>query len=114
MRYGEVVIERNRASRKCSGYFDANESIILPFLRAERLELEVVFLDRRRDPTFDVGLAAMRLVFVANDGIVIEACEDRPYIMGIARVDVTLNQWRQVHWRRRKKRLGYLPCGANT
>jgi hypothetical protein len=27
VRDGEVVIERNRASRKCSGHFDANDSL---------------------------------------------------------------------------------------
>src|SRR5690242_11242303 len=62
--------------------------------------MEVVFLDRRRDPTPDVDLTVMRLVLVTNDGVVIEAGEDRFYIMGVACVEVTLNQWRQIHRQR--------------
>src|SRR5689334_16850916 len=66
--------------------------------------MEVVFLDCRRDPTPDVDRALMRLVLVTNDGIVIEAREDRFYVVSVACVDVTLNQWGQVHWQRSKQK----------
>ena len=42
----------------------------------------------------------MRRVLVANDGIVIEASEDRLHIVHVTRVDVFLNDRRQVDLRR--------------
>ena len=46
---------------------------------------------------FDVDLAAMRVVLIANNRIVIEAREDRRHIVPNTRVDVTTNDSGQIH-----------------
>ena len=61
------------------------------FCERNGLKMEVVFRDRRRDPAFDVDLATMRRILVANDSIISKASEDRHHIVRVARVNVTLN-----------------------
>lgn len=91
VRDGEVVIERDRASGKCSGYFDTNDGLVVALLRANRFELEVVFLKRRYQPAFDLDLAAMCFVLVAHNAILGEASENRLHIVRITGVDIALD-----------------------
>ena len=66
-------------------------------LRAERFELEFVFLDRFRYPASDLGLALLHRVLIANNGVVVEAGHDCFHVMRIAGGDVGLNNGRQIH-----------------
>jgi hypothetical protein len=53
-----------------------DDRLIIAFFGGKRFQLEFVFLDRRRDPAFDVDLTAHGRVFVANDGVVGETAKN--------------------------------------
>jgi hypothetical protein len=74
-------------------------------VRAERFELEFVFLDRFRCPASDLGLALLRRVLIANNGVVGKTVHDCFYVVRIAGGDVGLNDGRQIH-------LFVCDCGA--
>jgi len=76
-------------------------------IRAERFELEFVFLDRFRCPTSDVDLAMSHCVFIANDGVGGEAVHDCFHIVRVAGGDVALNNGRQIHLFVRDCRAGW-------
>ena len=76
-------------------------------IRAERFELEFVFLDRFRCPASDLGLALLHRVLIANNGVVVEAGHDCFHVVRIAGGDVGLNDRRQIHSLVRDRRAGW-------